>query len=318
LIHSRNRPKTSDLCTVSGARQVRLDDPKFFDGMAGPVGPLARRMEMSRAAELTTEDKRKFLELPGLALKAQSQASREVLNEGDTPEKTLELALNVLEYADTVFETSRAVDAAPLACRKGCSWCCHVYVESKIPEVLAVALAVLNDFSDEDRAALRGRIEQHVKEAEGLSNEDLVGRLRHPCPLLVDGACSVYESRPLACRSWHSFDAAACKSDVEAPRSGHTMKVNGLTLALCSSLTNGCAIALKTARLDHRTVDFVRALKAVLDDPSLVETWRTRPGAFDAAVSSRCHPGGPWASGMNDRSFKQAYREVTNSPEWNQ
>ena len=83
-----------------------------------------------------------------------------------------------------------AVDRSPaqFACRAGCDRCCHqrfsVFEVEAAP--IREALAAL-ELADPD---LRQRIREHGQDG---------GSAR--CALLVDGRCSVYDQRPLICRS---------------------------------------------------------------------------------------------------------------------
>lgn len=94
------------------------------------------------------------------------------------------------------------------ACKKGCSACCHQ----------AIALSA-------DEAAIIGR-EIGVKpktptayaspESREATRRQWYGQ---PCPFLRDGACSIYASRPLACRTLYVVDADAllCTVDTADP-----------------------------------------------------------------------------------------------------
>ncbi|MBL8724199.1 MAG: YkgJ family cysteine cluster protein, partial [Planctomycetes bacterium] len=94
-------------------------------------------------------------------------------------------------------------DSPERACRAGCAHCCHFPVGVTFAEALLLhrtlaaepvqhAAVLANARADADRPWL-----------------DLVGR---PCPLLVAGHCSTYDSRPLPCRALASSDEAACAS----------------------------------------------------------------------------------------------------------
>ncbi len=41
----------------------------------------------------------------------------------------------------------------------------------------------------------------------GLSRDEHA-QAKVPCALVVDGKCSIYEIRPMACRAWNAFSAA--------------------------------------------------------------------------------------------------------------
>lgn len=94
-------------------------------------------------------------------------------------------------------------DSPPRACRAGCAHCCHFPVGVTFAEALLLhrtlaaepglhAAVLANARADAERPWL-----------------DLIGR---PCPLLTDGRCSTYDSRPLPCRALASSDDAACAS----------------------------------------------------------------------------------------------------------
>ena len=81
---------------------------------------------------------------------------------------------------------------AHLQCGAGCSGCCHHHLS-----VFAVEAAVLTEAIQALPEAQQTRIRQQaneVKEREA-KGESVA------CPLLVDNLCSVYESRPLICRT---------------------------------------------------------------------------------------------------------------------
>jgi Fe-S-cluster containining protein len=95
------------------------------------------------------------------------------------------------------------------ACRKGCAWCCRLEVETRFAEAVHLAR----------RAKADPRLEAHVRAtAARLAGMDATARPRAavPCAFLdqASGACSVYEDRPLACRSYRSRDAGWCRSIV--------------------------------------------------------------------------------------------------------
>jgi hypothetical protein len=80
-----------------------------------------------------------------------------------------------------------------------------------------------------------------------------------PCPMLRDGACSVYASRPIVCRTATSFDASSCersygKINGEAvPQSGHFLAMRD---RLCLALSG----ALKRCGLPHCGYEMQEAL----------------------------------------------------------
>jgi hypothetical protein len=89
-------------------------------------------------------------------------------------------------------EVGRAAEPY-VACRKGCSACCHMDVSITLAEA-------------ERLASASGRpMNRHVRPLSEHTPRHTVA----PCPFLVEGACSVYEARPFACRAHFSFDTSA-------------------------------------------------------------------------------------------------------------
>ena len=153
----------------------------------------------------------------------------------------------------------RAFDALPgdgkPACAPGCDHCCRT---------LRVTVSPIEVFTIIHR--LR---EAHAPnpELEARLAAPLTGSLR-PCPLLDDGTCLVYSSRPLACRGCVSGDAslcAACDDDRPVPRStahqlGAAAMLKGVTDSLDAlglvgrpvELREGLAVAVREKDMEKR------------------------------------------------------------------
>jgi Fe-S-cluster containining protein len=104
-----------------------------------------------------------------------------------------------------------------VGCRAGCSACCH-YTVSVIGEEADRIAARVMLMPEERRAEVLARVREGVR--LGLDQLDPNERLRRrfPCPLLDGGLCSVYDDRPIACRSWHGISEERCASvDEQSP-----------------------------------------------------------------------------------------------------
>ena len=102
-------------------------------------------------------------------------------------------------------------DATELACRRGCSHCCHFPVGVTFAEALRLADTI------NKQPELRDRVLAANAATATHSWEQLVAV---PCPLLVDDACTAHEARPMPCRALGSRDAEACEAALttdEAP-----------------------------------------------------------------------------------------------------
>lgn len=72
-----------------------------------------------------------------------------------------------------------------------------------------------------------------------------------PCPLLIDGECSVYDVRPIACRTVFSPDANCCRAMLEAEDYDELSSEHQALATVISER----AIALQIEVNDRRPID---------------------------------------------------------------
>lgn len=81
----------------------------------------------------------------------------------------------------------------PTTCRKGCAYCCHVYVETTIDEALSIKNYCHQHNITIDKEAL-----------EKQKNLELNTWNGRKCVFLSDdNTCSIYEVRPMICRKYY-------------------------------------------------------------------------------------------------------------------
>lgn len=126
------------------------------------------------------------------------------------PQEWRERYTQVVEAYAAEFERNRELHGQRIRCQRGCDDCCHQLFQISEPEAAEISRGV-NKLPQktqermreraavylEDRAALLARTGQ-VESWGALHGE---GR-RLPCPALQDGACLVYDHRPLICRKF--------------------------------------------------------------------------------------------------------------------
>jgi len=163
-----------------------------------------------------------------------------------------------------VEATLEATRALPIACKKGCSHCCHSWVSAPAPEVLYIAKRV------------RG-MPQRARVADAFAaarNQDVIARKRNAvaCPMFEQDICRLYELRPMACRFAASADAAMClrvfrQASAEAiPSPSRNLRGRGAyQIAL--------AAALKAAALPPAYYEFNAALARALSREDAETAW---------------------------------------------
>src|SRR6185295_13221530 len=104
-----------------------------------------------------------------------------------------------------------------------------------------------------------------------------------PCPLLVDGACSVHAERPLLCRAWTSFDASACGRHFADPDGSPVPPVHEPAYELACAVLAGLGRAAIDRGRDGSLLELVAALRIALERPNAEERWSRGLGVFATA-----------------------------------
>jgi hypothetical protein len=110
-------------------------------------------------------------------------------------------------------------------------------------------------------SALEERARAYAAQMEGRSFDDFVDD-SVPCPLLVDGRCSVYEVRPLVCRGYNSTNVDACRQAHEDR--GVEVPIFSVLKDVTDGATVGAAQQLQAAGFNDSLVDLGSALNIAL------------------------------------------------------
>ena len=166
-------------------------------------------------------------------------------------------------------------EGAPIACKPGCNFCCHLRVTVAPHE----AIALFRYLRSQIPAAVAQQIEQRV-----LANAGQIAHMTEEqhwsknlrCAFLVDGACSAYRARPMACALHHSLDVDACEVSYENP-SDHSLGIRKLAVIeqTMAATQAGMSQALEEMGLSDEPMELHTAIAAVLRDQSLIERWRS-------------------------------------------
>ena len=154
--------------------------------------PYPRRPEATMALAVAIRDK----------LQDGSQASR-ASNAG---------ALVARVFDRTMRKMPEAHGGRVLACKAGCTYCCHNVVMATAPEIFLAASELRAQHAQAFVADVAGRCDATRQSRSGQAD----GR-KSPCPLLHSDLCSVYSARPSVCRKHTSFSVSDCRLAVEFP-----------------------------------------------------------------------------------------------------
>lgn len=166
------------------------------------------------------------------------------------------------------------------ACKRGCSYCCHLRVEIRPHDAFVLAHHVATKLRDDQRARVVARIDGNRRRIAALTPAEHV-RAGIACALLEDGACLAYEARPATCRKYHSLSVTVCRNafdDTTAPLTGdiehEAVRLAGNAIAL------GYAKGLEDAGYDVSLYELHDALHRALNDPKAEKRYQRGKRAF--------------------------------------
>jgi Fe-S-cluster containining protein len=229
----------------------------------------------------------------------------DALRAGRTADSVAASVAAAAKQADHEWETTRpAIEARKqpgFACGAGCAWCCHQQVSLAPAEAVAIARHVLTNFPPDALAALKSRLAALDDRSRGLG---VWGRakLKTPCAFLVDNKCSIYEVRPLRCRSLYSRDTEHCRFVMENPdeiyghRERHTRPGPYPTEPprIMDAALTGLSRAAREFGLEWEALELMAALRIALDRPDTGNRFAAGEKVFTEAVlpSRDDRPGG--------------------------
>ncbi len=171
-----------------------------------------------------------------------------------------------------------------LACKAGCTWCCHYKVDVRADEALAIAEHVRTRLDEATRTRVVEAARRNAATIRGLTPLEHQ-RSAIPCCFLVDNGCSIYPARPLACRNYHATDVDGCIAQFEQPgNAGLPDSFIPEVQARGWGHREGRQSALLHAGLDVRAYDLTTAFLEALENGSVPKRLRQKKRALIAAI----------------------------------
>jgi len=202
-------------------------------------------------------------------------AVSETLGKSTDVDSCVQLATRIDELMTQALEYFRK-EGAGIACRSGCTFCCHLRVMVHPHEAIALFRYLGSRLPAAQAAEVRRRL---IENAAEISQGHAFNR---SCAFLVDGKCSAYAVRPSACSGYHSLSREQCEKQYEG---GGTPSVGGgepsagipVLQALehvAAGLDGGIEQALAALDLSGARVELHTAVAALIRDPALTQRWR--------------------------------------------
>lgn len=153
-----------------------------------------------------------------------------------------------------------------VACSKGCQWCCHQAVFANSYELHYLSEKIKENSGSEEFKKILERTEAKCAITSKLSNEEVL-TYKSPCPLLAEGACSHYGSRPMACRIYLSNKLETCIEFYHHPENEENFPaLLDFPLRAGRMMNEGFRAALKESGVETTEFKFEEGLRIVLNN----------------------------------------------------
>lgn len=173
-----------------------------------------------------------------------------------------------------------APDVGTLACRAGCTWCCHFSVDVRAVEVFGILDFVERTFTTEEKSRVYTEIRVNSTE---LKNLDELDRMRRniKCPFLSEGRCTIYAVRPQTCRNYHATSVAGCQQSYEDPSNlDIDPEFAPLVYQAGGAHVDAFTTAMREAGYDTNVYEMNCALDAALAEPGARERFEAKLAPF--------------------------------------
>lgn len=211
---------------------------------------------------------------PATSAKLAVDTTASTLKRSTDVDACVALAGKLDRHLDAALAYARQSLGAPIACRAGCSYCCHVRVDVLAHEAIALVRYLKSQIPEEQAQAIAARVVASADRLATMTPEQH-DAARVQCAFLVDGRCSAYPVRPLACAGFHSLDVGKCERAYNdpagrtdpIPQVGEVKEIEQVTAA-------GVRQALRGLKLDDQPMELHTAVAALLREPGLIGRWR--------------------------------------------
>lgn len=177
-----------------------------------------------------------------------------------------------------------APDVGTLACRSGCTWCCHFSVDVRAVEVFGIVDFVEQTFTPEDKARVYAEIRAN---SAALGNLDEFERMRRnvKCPFLSQGRCTIYPVRPQTCRNYHATSAVGCQQSYEDPNNlDIDPEFAPLVYQAGGAHVDAITTAMREAGYDTNVYEMNSAIETALSEPGARGRFESKQAPFISAT----------------------------------
>jgi len=170
-----------------------------------------------------------------------------------------------------------------LACKAGCTYCCHTRVTASGLEVFLLARMIRDRWTDP--AAPFKAAFQKTEATTRDQDVDQRNKAQIGCPVLQDNLCAAYQGRPMACRTYASLSLPACidafnlvSDRIPKPKQNEAIRAIVLTATKA---------ALHESGLPSDSYELGHALHIALESENAERQWLAGASVFETVARDR-------------------------------
>ncbi len=149
-------------------------------------------------------------------------------------------------------------------CKKGCEFCCHQAVYANSYELHLLNDFMLKKFSSSQKSEVLNRAIKKTNSTQKLDDKSILN-YKEACPLLVDGACSAYPARPMACRIYLSMKLDSCLAFYKKPEANDSIpQLLEFPLMAGRMMNEGFVAALREGGIEIAELRLEDGIKTIL------------------------------------------------------
>lgn len=159
-----------------------------------------------------------------LAFRIGTELSEKVKETEQLNDNILTMHRQQCNELDKYFELLHNETSTHPSCGEYCSGCCKYPIWSTEVEYLDISQWISENISEERMDILNKNFEKWDEEIGELASQYLPGdsqkhneyvRKNIKCPFLIDNSCSIYEARPVNCRTYFSYgNPRSCEKEM--------------------------------------------------------------------------------------------------------
>jgi Fe-S-cluster containining protein len=215
------------------------------------------------------------LQTPNQAAEFAFNITTKTLKRSTDVDSCVALASKVDEQISATFSHATSMGAAPVACKAGCSFCCHLRVTITPYEAIALFRYLRTKIPGEQADVIASKVLANAERIGAITEADHRSA-RIQCAFLVDGRCSAYSARPAVCAAYHSMDRNECEAQANEPYDvSNRIPMLTWIQQMHGAMEQGISNALKGLKLNGESTELHTAVAVFLRDPTLIAKWRS-------------------------------------------